>query len=122
MAWPSRMWFTPQNAIEVTVGYPDDGRTYGEIGPMTDTLGERVVWFHRGVHHYGFATSDPIPGEHIDTIRRTRGLRGRALYWIYVVRDGDMPKKLRGQTAPEALVPIQNAWLVPVDPVQQQTA
>lgn len=117
MSGPSQFYADPDGALVETAGYPNDGGTYRDIEPMTDTNGERIVWWFEGIHRWGYAISDPTPGAHLpkvqqDLWRPEDRLRKMSTYWIYAVRDEDLPGHLRGEAVERMLVPIEFAWLV----------
>lgn len=112
MNGPSQWFAEPGGGTIVTAGYPNDGRDYLAVDPMTDTNGERVVWFDRG-HLWGYAVSDPIPGAHLPAEQIVGwSLDWLARYWVYVVPDEEMPRHLRGEDV-RLVVPIHHLWLVP---------
>lgn len=116
MSGPSQFYADPDGALVETAGYPNDGGTYLDIDPMSDTNGQRVVWWLNG-HHWGYALSDPVPGAHLPKVQQDgwsadQRLRKMALYWIYAVRDEDLPRHLVGDLSVRMLVPIEFAWLV----------
>lgn len=115
----SQLLATPTGGLASTAGCPDDGREYGEIGPATDTLGERVVKWHQGEHTYGRAVSEPTPGEHID---KGWSIDRRAAYWIHFVSDDDLAAYLRGDKSVGIWVRTTRAWLVPNDAIPPQRA
>lgn len=106
-------------------GCPDDGREYIEIEPATPVKGARVVWYSAETHGHlwGYVVSEwPRSGEHID---RTWPIEDRALYWIEVVPDAQMPTYLRAvgraeQVEAMILVPTNRAWLPPTDSIPFQ--
>lgn len=108
------------------IGCPDDGREYIEIEPDTPVKGARVVWYstNRHGHRWGYIVSAwPLAGEHV--LDRSRPIEDRALYWLEVVADEDMPEYLRAegreaQVQAMILVATNVAWLAPVEGIPSQ--
>jgi hypothetical protein len=104
----------------VVPGYPDDGGLYVEIGPVSDTRGERVVTWYRGQHIYGRALSDPMSGEHLDP-RHERPVEDRVAYWVEFVSEVNLAAYLRGERADADGQPLTEyvrttrIWLAPVE-------
>lgn len=125
MGRPSHIFVEPDGAIVATAGYPNDGQDYVDIDVMSDTNGQRVVWWCNG-HEWGYAISDPISGAHLSKVQQDgwapeERLRKMSTYWIRVVPDEVMPRHLVGEHV-AVLVPIHHAWLVGLLPSPRPTA
>lgn len=120
-------WFPGSDLIVAVPGCPDDGREYVEIEPDTPVRGMRMVWYSTATHghRWGHIISEwPLSGEHID---HTWPLDDRALYWVKVVPDEDMPAYLRAddpaaKAAAVMFVSTNLAWLAPDEAIPAQRA
>jgi hypothetical protein len=122
MAAREHRWLaTPDRGLLAVSGHPDDGETYIEIEPMSDTRGERVVRWHRGTHIFGRALSHPMIGEHLDPGHTHWSIEDRAEYWIEFVSEVNLAAYLRGERTHAdgrpltEYVRIRHAWLAPIE-------